>query len=216
MRKDCIEAIEKEKIITIIRGVYGENLMNLLDAVYRGGIRLAEITFDSAGKVGDGEIAENIAEANKKFRGKLIIGAGTVTKKSQISLAKSAGAEYIISPDTNCDIISFTRENDLVSVPGAMTPTEAMTAHRAGADFVKLFPAGCFGATYLKTVALPLSNIKFLAVGGINAEDVKDYLNAGAVGFGISSGIADKNLVLKGDFEEIYRRAREYVRLVKN
>lgn len=215
MRKKCIETIEKEKIITIIRGVYGENLINLLEAIYCGGVRLAEITFDSSGKVSDDEIAKNIACASEKFDGKLIIGAGTVTNKNQISLAKNAGAEYIISPDCNSDIISETRKQNLVSIPGALTPTEAMNAHRAGADFVKLFPAGCFGANYLKTVALPLSNIKFLAVGGIGTGDIKEYLNAGAVGFGISSGIADRNLVLNGEFEEICRRAQEYTRLVK-
>lgn len=211
----CIEAIEKTKIVTVIRGVYGKDLENLLSALFDGGIRAAEITFDQSGEVKDEETAREIKAAVKQMSGKMHIGAGTVLYEKQVNLACGADAEYIVSPDTNEKIISLTKDKGRVSIPGALTPTEAQTAHAAGADFVKLFPAGCMGKEYLKAVALPLSHIKFLAVGGINASEIKDYLACGAAGFGISSGIVDKKLIAQGDFNAVARRAREYIEEAK-
>lgn len=211
----CIEAIEKTKIVTVIRGVYGKDLENLLSALFDEGIRAAEITFDQSGAVKDEETAREIKAAVKQMSGKMHIGAGTVLYENQVNLACGAGAEYIVSPDTNEKIISLTKKMGMISVPGALTPTEAQTAFSAGADFVKLFPAGCMGKEYLKAVALPLSHIKFLAVGGINAGEIKDYLACGAAGFGISSGIVDKKLIAQGDFNAVARRAREYIEEAK-
>lgn len=211
----CIEAIEKTKIVTVIRGVYGKDLENLLSALFDGGIRAAEITFDQSGAVKDEETAREIKAAVKQMSGKMHIGAGTVLYEKQVNLACGADAEYIVSPDTNEKIISLTKDKGRVSIPGALTPTEAQTAFSAGADFVKLFPAGCMGKEYLKAVALPLSHIKFLAVGGINASEIKDYLACGAAGFGISSGIVDKKLIAQGDFNAVARRAREYIEEAK-
>lgn len=211
----CIEAIEKTKIVTVIRGVCGKDLENLLSALFDGGIRAAEITFDQSGAVKDEETAREIEAAAKQMSGKMHIGAGTVLYENQVNLACGAGAEYIVSPDTNEKIIRLTKDKGMVSIPGALTPTEAQTAFSAGADFVKLFPAGCMGKEYLKAVALPLSHIKFLAVGGINAGEIKDYLAGGAAGFGISSGIVDKKLIAQGDFNAVARRAREYIEEAK-
>ena len=211
----CIEAIEKTKIVTVIRGVYGKDLENLLSALFDGGIRAAEITFDQSGTVKDEETAREIKAAVKQMSGKMHIGAGTVLYEKQVNLAGGAGAEYIVSPDTNERIIRLTKDKGMVSIPGALTPTEAQTAFSAGADFVKLFPAGCMGKEYLKAVALPLSHIKFLAVGGINTGEIKDYLACGAAGFGISSGIVDKKLIAQGDFNAVARHAREYIEEAK-
>ena len=211
----CIEAIEKTKIVTVIRGVYGKDLENLLSALFDGGIRAAEITFDQSGAVKDEETAREIKAAVKQMSGKMHIGAGTVLYEKQLNLACGAEAEYIVSPDTNEKIIRLTKDKGMVSIPGALTPTEAQTAFSAGADFVKLFPAGCMGKEYLKAVARPLSHIKFLAVGGINTGEIKDYLACGAAGFGISSGIVDKKLIAQGDFNAVARHAREYIEEAK-
>lgn len=214
MQNTC-DAILKEKIIVIVRGVKRDDLLRLADACYNAGIRLLECTYDATGKIPDEEIGENIKILSEKFKGKMLIGAGTVLTEKQVELTKKAGGKFIISPDTNVEIIKKTKKENLVSIPGALTPTEAATAHRAGADFVKLFPVGALGEKYLKDVSAPLSHIRFLAVGGVNADNIKTYIENGALGVGIGSDIVNKALIEKGDFEEIEKRAKRYVDAVK-
>ena len=103
----------------------------------------------------------------------------------------------------------------MVSMPGALTPTEIVTAHRAGADFVKLFPITSLGTGYVKAVKAPLSQVKLLAVGGITENNMQEYLDAGVVGFGIGSNIVDKKSVGKGDFEKISELAKKYTRAIE-
>ncbi len=131
--------------------------------------------------------------------------------EEQVHLAHESGAEFIISPDTSREIIELTRALGMVSMPGAFTPTEAANAHRWGADFVKLFPNSEVKISYLKALAAPLSHIRFLAVGGVNEGNIADYLRAGAVGFGIASGIVSRALVDEGKWDEIEGRARAHV-----
>ena len=216
MRNEVIEAIGREKLITIVRGVAREDLIPLAEAMYKGGVRLLEITFSQDGKIADEEIADRIAMLASAMKGKMFIGAGTVTKPSQVELVKKAGGLFIISPDTFEDVIRKTRELELVSIPGALTPSEAMCAHRAGADFVKLFPTVGLGADYVKALCAPLSGIKFLAVGGVDQTNVKAFLKAGAVGFGIGTGIVKNDLIKAGKFEELTELARAYVAAVSN
>lgn len=207
---DTIKTIEKEKIIVIVRGVAREKLIPLAEAMYRGGIRLIECTYDASGKISDEEIASDIEMLAGEFDGKMTVGAGTVLTRKQVELTKKAGGKFIISPDTNPEIIAYTKECSLVSIPGALTPTEAMTAHRAGADFVKLFPVNIMGSRYVRDLKAPLSHIRFLAVGGINADNITEYLDVGAVGVGVGSGVVNKKLIEKDDFASIEKAAKEY------
>ncbi len=216
MRNAVIESVTKEKLIVIVRGVPREKLVPLAEAMYAGGVRLLEITFSQDGSVSDEETADRIAMLATAMSGKMFIGAGTVTKESQVALVKEAGGLFIISPDTCEGVIKKTREAGLVSMPGALTPTEVMTAHRAGADFVKLFPILDLGPAYLKAVRAPLSGIKFLAVGGVDLGNVKDFLKAGASGFGIGSGIVKGDLIKAEKYGEITELARAYVAAVSN
>ena len=140
MRELTIKTTEEEKIITIIRGVEKEKLIPLAEALYDGGFRMLELTYDAKGILPDVENAKNIEMLAKHFEGRMLIGAGTVIKENQVELTKSAGGKFIISPDTYQAVIEKTRELEMVSMPGALTPTEIQTAHRCGADFVKLFP----------------------------------------------------------------------------
>ena len=216
MRNTVIEAITKEKLIVIVRGVPREKLVPLAEAMYAGGVRLLEITFSQDGSVSDEETADRIAMLATAMTGKMFIGAGTVTRESQVALVKEAGGLFIISPDTCEGVIKKTREAGLVSMPGALTPTEVMTAHRAGADFVKLFPILDLGPAYLKAARAPLSGIKFLAVGGLDLDNVKDFLKAGASGFGIGSGLVKSDLIKAEKYEKITELARAYVAAVSN
>ena len=215
MKKQVIEAVEKEKIIVIVRGVEREKLIPLAKAMYDGGIRLIEVTFDASGKISDSETAENIKMLSEYFDGKMTVGAGTVLSTEQVELVAKSGGKFIISPDTNADVIRKTVDLGLVSMPGALTPTEIMTAHRGGADFVKLFPVSNLGPSYVKAVSAPLSNVKLMAVGGVDLSNIKDYLKAGASGFGIGSNIVDKALLKNGDYKGITELAERYVSAVK-
>lgn len=208
---EIIRAIEEHKIIVIVRGVPRKDLLPMAEAMYEGGIRLIECTYDAKGLIPDEEIAGNIALLREAFAGRLTVGAGTVMTEKQAELTARAGGKFVISPDTNVDIIRKTKELGLVSIPGAMTPTEIAAAHRAGADFVKLFPIDlCGGVKYLKTISAPLSHVRILAVNGITAENMGDFLAAGAKGVGVGSGIVNKEKIAAGDFAAITALARRY------
>lgn len=212
MREQVIKSIEKEKIVVIVRGVARENLIPLTQAMYEGGIRLLEITYDATGKTTDAETAANIEMLAKHFEGRMYIGAGTVIRPVQVELTAKAGGKFIISPDTNKEIIEKTRELGLVSMPGALTPTEIADASRFGADFVKLFPVSTFGTEYVKAVKAPLSHVKLLAVGGIDEKNIADYAKAGACGFGVGSNIVNKKLIEAGEFGKITELAKEFLK----
>lgn len=215
MREQIINTIEKEKIIVIVRGVEKEKLIPLAEAMYVGGIRLLEVTYSANGKVSDEETAENISILAKHFEGRMYIGAGTVLTEKQVELTAKVGGGFIISPDTCPEVIRKTRELGLVSMPGALTPSEMQIANRNGADFVKLFPITNLGASYVKAVKAPLSHLKILAVGGVNENNIAEYLKAGINGFGLGSNIIDKKKIAENDWAGITNLAKKYVSLVK-
>ena len=215
MREQIINTIEKEKIIVIVRGVEKVKLIPLAEAMYVGGIRLLEVTYSANGKVSDEETAENISILAKHFEGRMYIGAGTVLTEKQVELTAKVGGGFIISPDTCPEVIRKTRELGLVSMPGALTPSEMQIAHRNGADFVKLFPITSLGASYVKAVKAPLSHLKILAVGGVNENNIAEYLKAGINGFGLGSNIIDKKKIAENDWAGITNLAKKYVSLVK-
>ena len=208
--QETLEMIDKNKIIVILRGVPEEKLIPLSEAMYEGGIRLVECTYDAKGMISDEVIAGRIEMLTKHFGPKMAFGAGTVLTKKQVQLTKEAGGRFIISPDTNEEIIRETKRLNLVSIPGAITPSEATAAHRFGADYIKLFPIEFYGPKYVKTLAAPLSHIRFLAVGGVTPQNLEEYAKCGACGFGIASGIADKGCIEREDYATITKLAKEY------
>lgn len=212
---NVIEKILEEKLIVIVRGVEKSKIIPLAEAMYNGGIRLIECTYDASGKISDEENAGIIADLVRHFEGRMHIGAGTVITEKQVRLTKEAGGEFIISPDANTDIIRYTKELGLVSMPGAYTPTEILSANRAGADFVKLFPATNLGPAYIKAVRAPISHVKMLAVGGIDVNNMPEYLKAGVCGFGVGSCITDKKMIEEEDYDSITALARKYVSVIK-
>ena len=216
MAKSTVELVEKEKIIVIVRGVQTDKLLGLAEAMYKSGIRLLEITYSADGKMSDNDTAGNIAALKKHFGDEMSIGAGTVLTEKQVELTKDAGGEFIISPDSVPEVIKKTKELNMVSIPGALTPSEITLAHRSGADFVKVFPASNLGTDYIKAIKAPLSHIKLLAVGGINDKNMPDYLSAGVCGFGIGSNIVDKKLLAENDFEGITEMAKRYVSVIQS
>ncbi len=215
MRQQVIQTVEKEKLIVIVRGVEKEKLIPLAEAMYQGGIRLLEITYSANGKVSDEQTAENIGMLAKHFEGRMYIGAGTVLTEKQVELTAKAGGKFIISPDTCPEVIQKTRALNLVSMPGALTPSEMQIAHRSGADFIKIFPITSLGTSYVKAVKAPLSHLKMLAVGGVDESNMAEYLQAGVSGFGVGSNIINKKMLEQNDWQGITDLAEKYVAIVK-
>lgn len=211
MKNEIIKEIIKHKIIVIVRGIDRKYLIPLAQALYDGGIRLLEITYSADKSVLDGDTAENIKLIAEHFEGKMLIGAGTVLTEEQVKLTSNAGGKFIISPDTNKSVIEKTNELGLVSIPGALTPTEAQSAHTFGADFVKLFPITNMGSAYVKAIKAPLSHIKLLAVGGVNKDNASEFIKAGVCGIGAGGNLVNKEWILNGEFDKITALAQEFV-----
>lgn len=215
MRESVIASIKEHKIIAISRGVSGDNLLMTAEALYQGGIRLMEVTYSANGTVSDEDTAENIRMLVKHFENRMYIGAGTVMTERQVELTLKAGGLFVISPNMDADVITKTRELNLVSIPGALTPTEVVEAHKAGADFVKLFPAGTFGPSYVKAVKAPISHVDLLVVGGIDEKNVASFLTAGACGAGIGGNLVNTAWIKEGAFDKITEVAAQLTAAVR-
>ena len=216
MAQDLCARLREKKLISIVRGAPTEKITKIADAIYRGGFRFMEITFDQSGKTPHAVTAEQIRIVREAFDGRLHVGAGTVMTEAQLKLAAEAGAEYIISPNVDTAIIRATKAVGLISIPGAFTPSEIAGAYQAGADFVKLFPAGDLGVSYLKAIRAPISHVKLMAVGGVNESNAADFLKAGAVGLGIGGNLAKKAWIDAGEFDKLTEAAKTMVEIIKS
>lgn len=203
-----LDTILQEKIIVIVRGLSFSDAIHAVQAVYDGGIRLAEITFDQQKPVE--ETAAIIQALQERFCGRMHIGAGTVMTMQQLYAAQGAGAEFIISPNADSAIIQETKHLGMLSMPGAFTATEVAACQQAGADIVKIFPADSVGPAYLQSLKGPLHHIPLSAVGGVTPENIASFLHAGACCVGVGSNIIDKKAIANNDFAAITRLAETY------
>mgnify|MGYP000009396142 CR=1 FL=1 len=207
MSQAVLEKILEGKIIAIVRGIPSTKIVGLAQALEKGGVNCIEVTFDQTSEEKAKDTLAAIRAIKDALGDKVCVGAGTVMSVEQVHQAVEAGAEYMISPNVNEAAI---RENK-VSIPGAMTPTEAAFAYECGADIVKLFPAGLLGAAYIKAVKAPLKHIPVTAVGNVNVENCAEFLKAGAVGVGVGGSLVSAKLVDEGRFDEITATAKAYV-----
>ncbi len=215
-KQTIINDIETNKLIAILRGIPSEKLVAVAQALYDGGIRLLEVTYNATGAVPDEETAANIHKLAEHFAGRMHIGAGTVLTTKQVQLTKEAGGTFIISPNVKQAVIEETVAQGLVSIPGVFTPSEACDAVDYGADFVKLFPVTNMGSSYVKAIKAPLSHIKFLAVGGIDETNMQEYLDAGVCGFGIGSNITNKKMIDNNDFAGLTELAKKNTEVINH
>ena len=206
--KELLSLLRQDKLIAICRGAEGDTLLSLAAAICAGGIRFIEVTFQQE-RDDCADLARQNIKALCGMPG-IIPGAGTVLSPDQVRAAYEAGAKYIVSPNTDPAVIAETKRLGLMSIPGALTPSEIMAAHNAGADLVKLFPTATMGLKYFKDLRAPLSHIGLVVTAGITPDNLWDYLKAGAFAAGISSPLCDKELIAAGDFAEITRRARAF------
>ena len=209
-----IQTIINEKIIVIFRQLYGDQLLKTVDSLHKGGVKCIEVTFDQSDPDCIKKTGDSIRLLNQHFPN-MTIGAGTVITLKQLYSAYDAKAKYIISPNTDEEIITKTKDLGLVSIPGATTPSEILKAHKHGADIVKIFPSNSLGLAYVKDLVGPINHVKFVVAAGITLKNMTDYLDIGCVGFGISGPLTDKELIKKGDYWALEQRASEFVSLAR-
>lgn len=208
--KTVAAAVREKGIIAIVRGVPADRLCEVGRALLEGGVSLMEVTFDP--RTDGRETVRGIASLCDAFGDRLLVGAGTVLSPRQVDEAASAGARYIISPDTKPAVIERTRALGLCSIPGALTPSEITLAYDSGADFVKLFPVASLGTEYIRALCAPLCHIPLLAVGGVTPDNLAGFLQAGVCGVGVGGSLVSARRVQDGDFAKITETARQFAR----
>ncbi len=211
---DLMEKVRRDKLIAIVRGLGRDHMLSLAGALIEGGITMIEVTFNQARPETWTDTRAAIHSIAEEFQGVVVAGAGTVMSVEQANMAKDAGAEYIVAPNVDEAVIREAKRLGMGAFPGALTPTECQAAHLAGADAVKLFPAGDLGPGYLKAIRAPLSHIEFLAVGGVNEKNAAEFLKAGAVGLGVGGSLVNREWIEAGEFCKITALARAYRKAV--
>lgn len=196
------ETVLRTRVVAIVRGL-DSGFVELAQAMYDGGIRAVEVTFNQNKPETFAQTAAAISEIRAAMGTSMHVGAGTVTSTELVHLAKQAGAEFIVSPDTNIEVIRRTKELGICSMPGAMTPSEILTAYRAGADFVKVFPAGSLGADYIQAIRGPLNQIPLLAVGGVSEANAAQFILSGCAGVGVGGNLVNKSWIAAGQWDKL-------------
>lgn len=205
-----LKQIEENGIVAIIRGAKPENILDISRALYDGGVKTLEITVETP------KVLTLIERVSEEFGDDLIVGAGTVLDSETARAAIMAGAQFIFSPTVDVETIKLTKRYGIVSIPGALTPTEILKAYENGADVIKVFPANLFGPKYLKDVHGPLPHIPLMPTGGINLENIKDYIEAGGIAAGLGSSLVNtKQEVTEETLSDITKTARAFVEEVK-
>ena len=196
------ERIERLGAVAVVRLHNTEAAIRVADALHAGGVTALEITVTVP------DAFSVIAAVLKRFGDDVCVGVGTVLAAETVRSAVDAGAQFVVSPVFRSDVIAESHRLGVPAMPGAMTPTEMLTAHEAGADVVKLFPADTLGPGYVRSVLAPMPFLRVMPTGGVTPENVGLWLAAGAVAVGLGGSLVDASLVAKKDWDAITRRAR--------
>lgn len=196
-------------IVAILRAPSGELLADVAEALYESGIDIIEVTFTVPG------ILEILNQVQKRLGNKVLLGAGSVLDTETARAAILAGAEYIVSPTTNVDVIKLCQRYGKLVMPGALTPTEVLTAWEAGADIVKVFPADVGGPAYMKALHGPMPQIRLMPTGGVNLDTLESFVKAGACAVGLGTALVEKEAVQTGNLSRIRDLAVQYVELMQ-
>jgi 2-dehydro-3-deoxyphosphogluconate aldolase/(4S)-4-hydroxy-2-oxoglutarate aldolase len=205
-RADTLARLERDTLVSVVRADTPELATLAVEAILEGGISTFEITLTVPGAV---QLIESLV---KRFGARALIGAGTVLTAQQAEACIDAGAQFVVSPGFDAATVELVLRKDVPCMPGALTPTEVITAWKAGVDMVKIFPCSAMGgARYLKALRGPLPQVKMLPTGGVNAENAREYLAAGAAALGIGSGLVDTRALASGKLEVLTARAKQLV-----
>lgn len=208
--EQIIKQIEDIGIVPVIRAASPDEAMRAIDAIKEGGISVLEITMTVPGAI---KVIEDVV---KCYGSDVIVGAGTVLDPETARACMLAGAQFIVSPALNIDTIGICRRYGVPVIPGALTPTEVITAWTAGASFVKVFPAGSFGgANYIKNLLGPLPQVKIIPTGGVSLTTAADFIKAGARALGVGTDLVDVKAIRAGEAHIVTERARQFVEIVR-
>lgn len=204
-----LSRIQRSGIVAVIRSDRGELLADVAEALVAGGVDVMEVTFTvpQAHRVLE-RVAERLGE-------RILLGAGTVLDPETARIALLSGAEFIVSPSVNLEVIRLCRRYSKLVMPGALTPTEVITAWENGADIVKIFPSDTSGAAYLKALKGPFPQVRLMPTGGVNLDTAAAFLHAGAFALGVGGALVDPKAVAAGDLGKIEKLARQYVAVVQ-
>jgi len=207
MEQNLLSLLERDKIIAIIRGIPKGSGEKTAEALAAGGVSFLEITLNTDGAL------TMIDEIKGKFGDRLRVGAGTVLNLKMAKEAVRSGAEYIISPNLDEEVLAYGLEHGVEVWPGTMTPSEIVRAYNLGAKAVKVFPIGSLGVKYIKDLKAPLNHIPMVATGGVDLTNIKEVLGYGAAAVGLGGNLVNNSLIQKGDFEQITQLAAAYTKL---
>jgi len=209
-KPDVIQRIRDTGLIPVVRAESADQAMRAVEAIKAGGVDVLEVTMTVPGAIGV------IEQLTKTYGAEALIGAGTVLDPETARACIEAGAQFIVSPALNEQTIAFCRENGVAVFPGALTPTEVVRAWNAGADAVKVFPAGAVGgASYLKALKAPLPQIELVPTGGVNLKTAADFIKAGAMALGVGADLVDMKALREGKAQLITERAQQFIEIVR-
>lgn len=208
-KSEVIQQIRETGVIPVVRAASADEAMRAIDAIREGGISVLEITMTVPGAV------KVIEEVSKRYGKDALVGAGTVLDPEIAEACISSGAQFVVSPALNLETIACCRRLDVAVMPGALTPTEVVQAWDAGADFVKIFPAGAVGgASYLKALKAPLPQIELVPTGGVSLKTAADFIRAGAAALGVGADLVDIKALREGQASLITERAKQFLQIV--
>ncbi|MDP6442294.1 MAG: bifunctional 4-hydroxy-2-oxoglutarate aldolase/2-dehydro-3-deoxy-phosphogluconate aldolase [Pirellulaceae bacterium] len=208
-KPESLQRVFSSGIVAVIRADSGEKLADVAEALLAGGVDCMEVTFTVPQAV---RVLEQVAD---RVGQRALLGAGTVLDPETARIAILSGAEFIVSPSTHTGVIELCRRYDKAIMPGALTPTEVVTAWQAGADIVKVFPSDLTGPSYLKALHGPLPQVRLMPTGGVDLNTAADFLRAGACALGIGGALVEKQAVADGDMKRIETLAKRYVQIVQ-
>ena len=210
MSEETKNALEQAGLIPVLRANSVQTGHALVDAMMAGGITVVEVTMTVPNAL------NLLRELKQRHGDKLLLGSGTVTDMAQVEATIDAGAEFVVSPSLHLDVIAKTKELGRISIPGALTPTEVITAWRAGADYVKVFPCSAMGgASYLKSLLAPFPELNLIPTGGVTLQTAADFLKAGARALGVGTDLVNTAAIAEGKPESITNTARAYLETIR-
>lgn len=210
-KSEIIQQIVDIGLLPVVRAASSDEAMKVIDAIKEGGVSVLEITMTVPGAV------KVMEEVSARYGSEVLVGAGTVLDPETARACILAGAKFVVSPSLNLETIALCKRYSIPVMPGALTPTEVVTAWQAGADFVKVFPCSAMGgASYIKGLKAPLPQIELVPTGGVNLNTAADFIKAGSSALGVGADLVDVKAIRAGGSQVVTDRAKQFLEIVQN
>ena len=208
-KAEVFEKVKALGLLAVIRGPSADLTVKMVDALIAGGVLGIEVTYTTPNAE---DVVKTLAD---KYGDRIVLGMGTLTKPEQALTARQAGASFLVSPVCEAELVKSMVASGLLCMAGALTPTEVLQAYQLGVDVVKVFPGSLGGPAYIKALKGPFPNIPMMPTGGVKADNVTDWFSVGVVAVGAGSQLCPPQLAKEGKFNEISKKAAEFVKIVE-